>query len=132
MTSHYADPQDYKLPKIPEQDIELWGKTYIQGMAALEPAPIKSIDVLVGALKVKRPTQRMSDSDLKMFLKLTAKFLHESGYGYFAIEQGIKNLLMKDEGQFFPTDQLLQKYIYPVNYKLKHKMNLLGRMLEKS
>lgn len=129
MTSTYANPDDYRLPKIPEKDLELWGKSYIQGKAALEPAPIRSIDILIGALRIKRPMQKMSDNDMKMFLKLTSKFLHESGFGYFAIEEGIKNLLLRDEGRFFPSDQLLQKYIYPVNYRFKLRMELLGKML---
>jgi len=131
-TSTYANPDDYRLPKIPEKDLDHWGKMYIQGMAALQPAPIRAIDVLIGALRIKRPMQKMSDKDMEMFLKLTAKFLHESGFGYFAVEEGIKNLLLRDEGKFFPTDQLLQKYIYPVNYRLKHKLNLLGKVLEQS
>lgn len=132
MTSTYANPDEYKLPKILEKDLELWGKTYIQGMAALEPAPIQNIDALIGVLRIKRPMQKMNGKDMKMFLTLTSKFLHESGFGYFAIEEGIRNLMLRDEGQFFPTDQVLQKYIYPVNYKFKHKMSLLGKMLEQS
>ena len=132
MTSVYTEPENYRLPKIPPKDLELWGKTYIQGMAALEPAPIQKIDALIGALRVKRPMAKMPEKDMKMFLKLTSKFLHESGFGYFAIEEGIRNLLLRDEGQFFPTDQVLRKYIYPVNYRLKHRMDLLGEILEQS
>ena len=132
MTYQYSDPDDYELPKIRPHDLEMWGKSYIQGMAALEPAPIKSIDVLIGVLRVKRPMQKMNTKDMEMFLKLTAKFLHESGFGYFAVEQGIKDLMMKDDGAFFPTDKKLQQYIYPVNYKFKQKMNLLGKILEQS
>ena len=132
MTSQYSDPADYKLPKIPPNDLEMWGKTYIQGMAALEPAPIQSIDALIGALRIKRPMQKMNIKDMEMFLKLTSKFLHDSGFGYFAIEEGIKKLLLRDEGSFFPSDQVLQKYIYPINYRQQHKMKLLSVMLEQS
>lgn len=132
MTSPYADPQDYKLPKILPDDLESWGETYIQGMAALEPARKQNIIPLLAALRIKKPTQNLIAKDNKLFLGITSKFLHESGFGYFAIEQGIKDLMMKDDGVFFPTDKKLQQYIYPVNYKFKQKMNLLGKMLEQS
>lgn len=132
MTGIYEDKDQYNLPTILPKDIEYWGVLYIKGMAALEPSPIKSIDALIGALRVKRPTAKMGAKDLEMFLKLTSKFLHESGFGYFAIEQGIKNLMLRDDGAFFPTDKKLQEYIYPVDFEFRRKMRLLGKMLEKS
>lgn len=132
MTGPKSDPDDYKLPKIPPNDLEMWGKTYIQGMAALEPSPEAPVIVLIGALKIKRPTVKMGEKDTRIFLNMTVKLLIEAGYGYFAIEQGIKELMTKHEDPFFPSDQVLRKYIYPINYRQQHKMNLLGVMLEQS
>jgi hypothetical protein len=132
MTGPNADPNDYKLPTIPPNDLQMWGKTYIQGMAALEPAPEALIISWIGVLKIKRPTVKMSEEDTKKFMRITVKFLIEAGYGYFAIEQGVKELMTKHEDPFFPSDQVLRKYIYPINYRQQHKMNLLGTMLEQS
>lgn len=120
---------DYALPAITD-DVEAWGKVYIQGMAALATAPFEAVVVEITKLKIKRPTQKMDDKSLHLFLEMTADMLIEAGYGYFAIQQGIKNLRQRDEGVFFPTDQVLKKYIHPVHWKLKREMSLLGQMLE--
>ena len=131
-TSTYANPDDYRLPKIPKQDIEHWGKTYIQGMAALEPITMKTAIVEITKLRARKPMQNMENSAVKLFIAMAADYLVRAGYPYFAVEEGIFNLSMNEESAFFPSDNMLRKYIYPVHYKFKQKMSLLSKMLENS
>ena len=131
-TRPYADPDDYNLPKIHSNDLDMWGRTYIQGMAALEPITMKAAIVCITRLRARKPTQNMNDSAVKLFIAMAAECLVRAEYSYFSVEQGIFDLLLGDESDFFPNDNTLRKYIYPVHYQLKKKMMLIGRMLEKS
>lgn len=131
-TSTYANPSDYRLPKILPEDIEMWGKTYIQGMSALEPITMKAAIVEITKLRARKPMQNMENSAVKIFIRTAADYLVRAGYPYFAVEEGIFNLAMNEESDFFPSDNTLRKYIYAVNYKFKQKMMLLGKMLEQS
>jgi len=131
-TSAYADPDDYRLPKIPPNDLEMWGKTYIQGMAALEPISMKAAIIEITKLRARKPMQNMENSAVKVFIGATAGYLVRAEYPYFAVDQGIFNLVMNETNEFFPNDNTLRKYIYAANYKFKQKMNLLGKMLEQS
>lgn len=131
-TSTYADPSDYRLSKILSEDIEMWGKTYIQGMAALEPITMKAAIVEITKLRARKPMQNMENSAVKIFIRTAADYLVRAEYPYFAVEEGIFNLAMNEESDFFPSDNTLRKYIYAVNYKFKQKMTLLGKMLEQS
>lgn len=131
-TSTYADPKDYKMPKIHPDDLDMWGKTYIQGMAALEPITMKAAIVEITKLRARKPMQKMENSAVKIFISTAADYLVRAGYPYFAVEEGIFNLVLNEESDFFPNDNTLRKYIYPINYAFKQKMLLLGKMLEQS
>lgn len=128
----YANPDDYTLPKIPPQDLDMWGKTYIQGMAALEPISMKAAIVHVTKLRARKPMQNMENSAVKLFIATAADYLVRAEYPYFAVEMGIFDLAMKEKSDFFPSDNTLREYIYPVQYRMQLKMQLLGRMIEQS
>tara|TARA_R110000772_G_scaffold9232_1_gene30347 strand:- start:868 stop:1584 length:717 start_codon:yes stop_codon:yes gene_type:complete len=101
----------------------------IQGKAALRASPFEQTLTRLTRLKLRKPTQTMNESEISVFLEDTCEMLEKRGYCYRAIDEGITQLLEREDEKFFPTDKVLLKYIHPIHWKLKQRVDKLDEML---
>lgn len=119
-----------KLPVIPDEKEEELIRLYIQGMANLKPAPDDLIIRKLTSLKLQRPTQNMSSVEIEIFMNDLTDQIIDDGYCFESVEQGINNILKFEDGAFFPTYKIMRKYISPIHYKKKTRIDMLGELLE--
>lgn len=124
----YTNPRKFKLSVDEERKFM---PALIQGNAATRPAPFEHVVTRLARLKLLRPTQAMSEQEMGIFFSDVADLLIERSYCYTAIDQGIKALLRQDKGTFFPTIEILEKFIYPIHYKLKRRVDKLHEILSR-
>lgn len=124
----YTNPRKFEVGLEAEKK---WMPILIQGNAATRAAPFEYVVTRLARLKLMRPTQAMSEQEMGIFFGDVADLLIERQYCYTAIDQGIKALLRQDKGTFFPTIEVLEKYICPVHYKLKRRVDKLHEMLSR-
>jgi pyoverdine/dityrosine biosynthesis protein Dit1 len=115
---------------IADEQEEYFTVIYIQGAAALEPAPLKLILQEVTVLKVCYPTQKMDKTSTMLFLKRYCELLLEDGFCTHAIVEGIKKFMKEDNSEFFPKYKTLKEFISPIHWKLKTQIEAIGKLLE--
>jgi len=101
----------------------------IQGRAALKTSPFEHTLTRLTRLKLRKPTMTMSEREVSIFLEDTCEMLEKRGYCYRAIDEGITKLLEREDEKFFPTDKVLLKYIHPIHWKLKKRVEKLDELL---
>ena len=119
--------QDFNIRDDQEEDFTV---IYIQGVAALEPAPDGLILRELGILKVCYATQKMDKNQTMLFLDRYCNLLQEAGFCPHAIIEGIKKFQVEDDADFFPKYKTLKDYISPIHWQLKSRIEKIGKMLE--
>lgn len=66
-----------------------------------------------------------------VFLEDIAEHLERREYCYHAIDEGIHKLIEQEDDKFFPTMKTLLKYIHPIHWQLKRRINTLERALQR-
>lgn len=103
-----------------------------QGRASLLPAPFEHILTRLTRLKLQKPTQAMDANAVAVFLEDICEHLERREYCYHAIDQGIFNLIEREDDKYFPTMKVLVNYIHPIHWKWKQRMDTLERALERN
>ena len=123
--------QELRIPRLSPQGIEEWGKVYIQGMAALEPAPRKFIAMHVGILLAMFPNTTGGDGGAEAALLPIVDDL--KNYGCQAILTGLEHLRTRRKNDFRPsTAEPIIAYVHPIQSKLDREMKLLKKILERN
>lgn len=115
----------------PEQEA-YWAKVLLQGSAALEPCPFEHILTHLTRLKLQKPTQAMDEFAVAVFLEDISEHLERREYCYHAIEQGIINLIEREDDKFFPTMKVLLRYIHPIHWKLSKRISKIEEILKRN
>jgi len=123
--------QELRIPHLSLQGIEVWGKIYIQGMAALEPAPRKFIAMHVGILLAMFPNTTGGDGGAEAALLPIVDDL--KNYGCQAILTGLEHLRTRRKNDFRPsTAEPIIAYVHPIQSKLAREMKLLEKVLNRN
>lgn len=129
------DRERYDNPRwirLHDNDRDYWQSVLVQGQAALLPAPFEHILTRLTRLKLQKPTQTMNEQAVSVFLEDICEHLERRDYAYFAIDQGIINLIEQEDDKFFPTMKVLIKYIHPIHWKLKKRISKIEELLKQS
>lgn len=116
------------LPK----DEPYWAEVLVQGTAALEPSPFEHMLTRLTRLKLQKPTQYMDEQAVSVFLEDICEHFERRGYCYHAIDEGIISLIEHEEDKFFPSMKILLKYIHPIHWKLKQRVDMLEKILKQN
>ena len=95
-------------------------------------APFEHVLTRLTRLKLQKPTQYMDEHSVAVFLEDICEHLEKREYCYYAIDQGISNLLECEDDKFFPTMKVLLKYIHPLHWKLKQRISKLQEILKQN
>ena len=125
----YDNPRNVTI--APEREA-YWAKVLLQGSAALEPCPFEHILTRLTRLKLQKPTQTMDEFAVAVFLEDISEHLERRGYCYHAIEQGIINLIEREDDKFFPTMKVLLHYIHPIHWKLSKRISKIEEILKRN
>ena len=128
-TEIYTEPRKFN---VSEEGKNKLLPVLIQGKAAIRPAPFEYVITRLTRLKLLKPTQRMDETEVSSFLSDVAELLIEREFCYTAIDDGIKALLRQEKGEFFPTIERLEHYIYPIHFKMKRRYDKLHEVLSRS
>ena len=74
----------------------------------------------------------MDEHSVAVFLEDICEHLEKREYCYYAIDQGISNLLECEDDKFFPTMKVLLKYIHPIHWQLKQRISKIQQILKKN
>lgn len=116
---------------MPVESQKKWGKILIQGTAAIQPATTKQIMTLLGVLKSIKPSQKLSSNETAVAITKIASLLHEDGYDYKSIDDGINQLLRTEQSDFFSNPATLIKYIYPIHWAKRKRLNQIEEIIER-
>ena len=111
-----------RIITVPPEKEQYWAGVLVQGRAALEPSPFELILTRLTRLKLQKPTQVMDEFAVAVFLEDISEHLERRGYCYHAIDQGIINLIEREDDKFFPTMKVLLHYIHPIHWKLNRRI----------
>lgn len=110
-----------------------WAPILIQYEAYLQPPMLKETLALLGLLRMHRPSEKSSANEMKNLLKDMTTRLHERGFAKFAIEKGINDLIEnRGDSVFFPTLDIIIEKIYPIDWKVRARINRLKEEFEKN
>jgi hypothetical protein len=101
----------------------------VQITAASQTSPFEATIALLARLRLQKPKESMDETEMGRFFKDVAAQLEEKGYCYYAINQGIKDIINKETDVWFPQMYTLNKYIAPIDYKVKQRRRKLEEML---
>lgn len=121
--------EDYDKIQVSEEFEDRFLPVLIQGQAALTASPFEHTLTRLTRLKLRKPTQGMSEEETAIFLEDTCEMLEKRGYCYRAIDQGITNCQEREDSPFFPTDKILLKYIHKEHWELQERIEKLHEMI---
>ena len=104
----------------------------MQGLAALEPCGFEHVLTRLTRLKLQKPTQFMDDHAVAVFLEDICDHFERKAFGYFAIDEGIRTLIEREDDKFFPTMKVMLKYIHPIHWKLKQRVRMIEELLKQN
>ncbi|MBL4601624.1 MAG: hypothetical protein JKY84_02655 [Emcibacteraceae bacterium] len=116
---------------INPEDEFYWAGVLLQGRAALKPSPFEHILTRLTRLKLQKPTQKMDENAVSVFLEDICEHPEQRDYCYYAIDKGIMNLIEQEDDKFFPTMKTLLKYIYPLHWKLNQRIEKIEEVLKR-
>jgi hypothetical protein len=68
----------------------------------------------------------------RCFLEDICEHLERREYSYFAIDQGIMQLIEREDDKFFPSMKVLLKYIHPLHWTLKKRIDKIIEVLKRN
>jgi hypothetical protein len=128
-TERYFNPNKYR---ISSEDEPFWAQIAVQGLAALETSPFEHTLTRLTRLKLQKPTQYMDEHGVSVFWEDICEHLERRGYSYYAIDQGIMQLIEREDDRFFPTMKVLLKYIHPLHWTLKNRIDKIIEILKRN
>lgn len=132
-TEGYVNPRVYEVTIESERK---WMPRLIQLNAAMRVCPYGDIVLRLLRLKTIRQTKNMDEDQASVFFGEIANMLIAEGFCYTAIDEGIMKIVSqttdkKALGPFFPSPDILVKYINPINYKMKRRKDKLHEILSR-
>jgi len=126
------DTEETEYPRINAVSLKaekLWILTLLQGHAAIRVAPKEHIITRLARLKTIKQTKNMDEDQASVFFEELTNMLYSEGYCYTAIDEGITRLIKREKDKWFPGPETLIKYIHPIHWKLKRRIDKLHEIL---
>lgn len=126
---HATNPLHDRADLSPAAVVELvpW---LAQARAALQEPNFEAVVTILTRLRLQMPTQKMTETEFSVFLQDRYDIIKI--YGFFAISKGIAEILRSsDVGKYFPSPEIMHRFMAPRNAKVKARAAMVQSMLER-